>query len=284
NPIRRILLKHPENAYHSSAEISAQWKQLNYISAPDYDQARNDYDHFVSLLNLFNMEINFLPKADSTGLDSIYTHDPCITTNGGIVLCSMGKPERAAEPEALGDFLTGIGIPILGSIKPPATLEGGDVVWIDERTVAVGEGYRTNAAGISQFRELLGDLVDDLISVSLPHWDGPLECLHLMSNLSPVDHDLFLVYSRLLPINFRNYLLDRNIQLVEVPDTEYVSMGCNVLTVSPRKCIMLAGNPITRQLLQAEGVEIHTYSGAEISIKGAGGPTCLTRPLLRTVN
>lgn len=282
DPIRRILLKHPQNAYQSRAEVSAQWKQLNYLSAPDFDQALADYDQFVSLLNLFKMEIHFLPQDDSTGLDSIYTHDPCIATNGGIILCSMGKAARAAEPEAMELYLNKIGVPILGRIKSPGTLEGGDVIWIDERTVAVGEGYRSNATGISQFRELLGNLVDDVISVPLPHWNGPEECLHLMSNLSPVDHNLYLVYSRLLPINFRNFLLGRNIQLVEVPDEEYASMGCNVLAVAPRKCIMIEGNQITQQRLAGEGVKIHTYAGSEISHKGAGGPTCLTKPIWRS--
>lgn len=282
DPIRRILLKHPQNAYQSRAEVSTQWKQLNYLSAPDFDQALADYDQFVSLLNLFKMEIHFLPQDDSTGLDSIYTHDPCIATNGGIILCSMGKAARAAEPEAMELYLNKIGVPVLGRIKSPGTLEGGDVVWIDERTVAVGEGYRSNATGISQFRELLGNLVDDVISVPLPHWNGPEECLHLMSNLSPVDHNLYLVYSRLLPINFRNFLLGRNIQLVEVPDEEYASMGCNVLAVAPRKCIMIEGNQITQQRLAGEGVKIHTYAGSEISHKGAGGPTCLTKPIWRS--
>ena len=155
-------------------------------------------------------------------------------------------------------------------------------MWLNERIAAVGEGYRSNAEGIRQFKALLGNLVDEVISVPLPHWAGPGDCLHLMSNISPIDHDLYLVYSRLLPVPFRKYLLHRQIQLIEVPDKEYDSMGCNVLALAPRKVIMLEGNPITRQLLEREGVEIHTYDGSEISLKGAGGPTCLTRPFLRS--
>ncbi len=133
------------------------------------------------------------------------------------------------------------------TIEAPGTLEGGDVVWIDERTVAIGEGYRSNAEGIRQIKEILGDLVDEVISVPLPHWTGPGDCLHLMSNVSPIDHDLYLVYSRLLPVPFREYLLARNIELIEVPDEEYDSMACNVLAVAPRKVIMLEGNPVTHQ-------------------------------------
>lgn len=156
------------------------------------------------------------------------------------------------------------------------------MLWIDERTVAVGEGYRTNSDGISQFRSLLKSHVDNVITVPLPHWTGPADCLHLMSNISPIDYDLYLVYSRLLPVSFRKYLLGRGIKLIEVPDQEYDSMGCNVLAVSPRKVLMISNNPITQQRLEAENVEVYTYDGSEISIKGAGGPTCLTRPFMRS--
>jgi len=135
--------------------------------------------------------------------------------------------------------------------------------------------------GIDQFKHLLGDLVDTVIPVPLPHWTGPTDCLHLMSNISPIDHDLYLVYSRLLSVSFRKYLLDRKIQLIEVPDEEYSTMGCNVLAMANRKVIMIEGNPITQNRLENEGVEVHTYNGTEISLKGAGGPTCLTRPFLR---
>jgi|TARA_Y100001001_G_scaffold111050_1_gene108707 N-dimethylarginine dimethylaminohydrolase len=181
------------------------------------------------------------------------------------------------------NYFQSINVPIIGRIETPGTLEGGDVVWLDERTVAVGEGYRSNAEGIRQFKTLLGNLVDEVISVPLPHWTGSGDCLHLMSNVSPIDHDLYLVYSRLLPVPFRKYLLDRQIQFIEVPDEEYDSMGCNVLAMAPRKCIMIKGNPITKDRLEAEGVEVHTYDGSEISIKGSGGPTCLTRPFFRSV-
>ena len=181
-------------------------------------------------------------------------------------------------------YFRSIDVPILGRIKSPGMLEGGDVVWIDEYTVAIGEGYRSNAEGIQQFRELLGGLVNEVISVPLPHWDGPDECLHLMSNVSPLDHDLYLVYPRLLPVPFCQYLINRKIKLLEVPDEEYNSMGCNVLAIAPRECIMIAGNPITQKILEIEGVKVHTYHGTEISLKGSGGPTCLTRPFLRSTS
>jgi len=282
DPIRRVLMKHPREAYQNQNSLNDKSPQLNYYGVPNYNKALADYESFTELLTSFGAEVHFLPSDDSTSPDSVYTHDPCVISNGGIILCNMGKEARLSEPDAVKDYFESIDIPILGQIEAPGTLEGGDIVWLNERIAAVGEGYRSNAEGIRQFKALLGNLVDEVISVPLPHWAGPGDCLHLMSNISPIDHDLYLVYSRLLPVPFRKYLLHRQIQLIEVPDKEYDSMGCNVLALAPRKVIMIEGNPITRQLLEREGVEIHTYDGSEISLKGAGGPTCLTRPFLRS--
>ena len=278
--VRRILLKHPRDAFIDQATVDRQSSELNYSDTPDFEIACKDYDQFLDLIRLFGAEIHFLPSSN-TSLDSIYTHDPCIITNGGAILCNMGKPQRSNEPDNMEKYFKSIGVPILGRIEGTGTLEGGDIIWVDERTVAVGEGYRSNMEGIDQFKHLLGDLVDSVIPVALPHWTGPEDCLHLMSNISPIDHDLYLVYSRLLSVSFREYLLDRKIQLIEVPDEEYASMGCNVLAMANRKVIMIEGNPITQNRLENEGVEVHTYNGSEISLKGAGGPTCLTRPFSR---
>ena len=229
----------------------------------------------------FDIELHYLPEDKSTSLDSIYTHDPCVISNNGVIICNMGKKSRLPESDTIEKFFNSMQIPILGKIKTPGILEGGDVVWIDNKTIAVGEGYRTNREGIEQLRYLLSDQVETVINVPIPHWNGPQDCLHLMSNLSPIDHNLYLVYSRLLPVSFRKYLLDQNIELIDVPDEEYETMGCNVLAVAPRKVIMISGNSKTKQLLEKNNVEVYTYDGTEISIKGAGGPTCLTRPFLR---
>ena len=281
DPIKKILLKHPRNSFINQEIIDKQYLELNYSEAPNFNKAILDYEKFVSLLKSFGIELHYLPEDNSTSLDSIYTHDPCIISNNGIIICNMGKKARLAEPNTIEKFFKSIQIPILGKIKAPGTLEGGDVVWIDDKTIAVGEGYRTNKEGIEQLRYLLSDQVETVISVPIPHWTGPQDCLHLMSNLSPIDHNLYLVYSRLLPVSFRKYLLDENIELIDVPDEEYESMGCNVLAVAPRKVIMISGNSKTKQLLEKNNVEVYTYDGTEISIKGAGGPTCLTRPFLR---
>lgn len=280
-PIKRILIKHPNSAYKTQANIDEQAKNLNYFGTPNFEQAINDYNKFLNILKSFDIEIHTLPADNKTSLDSIYTHDPCLISNSGVILCSMGKQLRKSEPEMIANYFSSIGIPIAGEITPPGNLEGGDIVWIDDRTVAVGVGYRSNLEGINQLKSILGSDVDTIIPVDLPHWTGPEDCLHLMSNVSPIDSNLFLVYSRLLPVSFRQYLLDRKIELIEVPDEEYDSMGCNVLAIAPKKVIMLSGNLITEQRLKDADVEVHTYDGSEISIKGAGGPTCLTRPFYR---
>jgi N-dimethylarginine dimethylaminohydrolase len=193
----------------------------------------------------------------------------------------MGKRLRAAEPNAQKAAYRSLGIPIVGEITEPACLEGGDVVWLDDQTIAVGRGYRTDDEGILQLRALLGDSIDELIAVSLPHWRGPGDVLHLMSLISPIDRDLAVVYSPLLPVDFRQRLIAHGCELIEVPDEEFERMGTNVLALGPRDCLMLEGSPRTRKALEHAGARVREYVGNEISVKGAGGPTCLTRPLAR---
>jgi N-dimethylarginine dimethylaminohydrolase len=214
-------------------------------------------------------------------MDSIYCRDASVATNFGMVLCNMGKPQRKGEPHAHRKLFETREIPILGSIDAPGTLEGGDVAWLDENTLAVGHSYRTNSEGIRQLQNLLAPFHIDLIVADLPHYRGPADVFHLMSVLSPVDKDLAVVYSPLLPIGFRNQLLEKGFDLVEVPGEEFDSMGCNVLAVAPRVCIMLKGNPKTRKALTDHGCKVLQYEGTNISLKGGGGPTCLTRPLER---
>lgn len=280
--IESVLLKSPRAAWFSQRNMEARWKELYYPSCPDYEKALEEYDCFASLIESMVPKVYYLPEQDDTGPDSIYTHDPVIITRKGAVLCSMGKQLRRSEPAAAAAALDGLGVPILGAIELPGLIEGGDVVWFDDKTAAVGLGYRTNAEGVRQLRELTQEFVDEIIEVPLPHFNGANECLHLMSMISPVDRDLAVVYSRLMPVPFRNYLLNRGMKLVEVSAEEYDSFACNVLAVAPRKCILIAGNPRTREALQKEGAQVFEYPGKEISLKGGGGPTCLTRPIFRS--
>ncbi len=279
--IKAVLMKKPETAWQSQADVRSQWQKLHYPAEPNYNKALAEYQAFASIIEAHVPEVHYLPADNRTGLDSIYTHDPVIITKGGAILANMGKEERAYEAEAIGEYLESIGIPVMGRIEPPGKVEGGDVVWFDDDTAAVGIGYRTNSEGANQLRELTKSLVRDIIEVPLPHGNGPEECLHLMSMISPVDDDLAVVYSRLMVVPFRELLLERGIRFVEVPDEEYDNFACNVLALAPRKCIMIAGSPKTRAALEHEGATVFEYPGEDISIKGGGGPTCLTRPLLR---
>ena len=279
--ITRLLLKHPRDAFRNAATIGGQWRDLNFTAAPDITAAIAEYDRFVSTLNVNGVTLHFLPASDETTLDSIYVRDASVVCDRGAILCRMGKPAREGEPGAQESAFHAIGHPIAGAIAAPGCLEGGDVLWLDRRTVVVGRGYRTNDSGIAQLRALLNDEIDQLVVVPLPHWQGSGDVFHLMSIISPVDRDLAVVYSPLMPVPFRKFVLDRGISLVEVPTEEFKTMGANVLAIAPRRAVMLSGNPITRRRLEAAGVEVIEYEGDNISTKGGGGPTCLTRPLLR---
>jgi N-dimethylarginine dimethylaminohydrolase len=280
-PLKSLLLKRPREAFISQKNIQSQWKKLHFLASPNYKKAIEEYDRFMELLGKFIPEIHYLPKNNQTTLDSIYVHDPVLITKKGAILCNMGKAQRQGESRAIAEFLPKIGLPVLGTIAEPGKLEGGDVVWLNEETLAVGRGYRTNAEGIRQLKKIARGLVKEFIEVPLPHWNGPEDVLHLMSLISPIDYSTALVYSRLLPVSFREKLLEFGFKLLEVPDSEFSTMGCNVLAIAPRKCVMLAGNPQTKTILEENGVEVWEYQGKEISFKGEGGPTCLTRPLLR---
>src|SRR5687767_10964282 len=275
-----VVVKHVRDAFVDEQTIAAQWKRLNYTAAPDLTRAIDQHDRFVDILRSSGATVHELPRDPHTTLDSIYVRDASIVSPTGSILCTMGKVERAAEPAAQAKALNALGFAIAGRITAPGTLEGGDLIWLDEQTVAVGRGYRTNADGIRQLRTLVGESVA-VVEVPLPHWRGPGDVMHLMSLISPLDRDLAVVYSRLLPVPFREWLLERGVRLVETPDEEFETMGTNVLAVAPRRCVMLSGNPRTRAALEAAGAEVTEYEGQEISVKGAGGPTCLTRPILR---
>jgi N-dimethylarginine dimethylaminohydrolase len=277
--LSRVMIRRAEVAF-AGDHIATEWRSLNFTAPPQLDLATTQYAAFETLLTTTGAQVEVLSGEDDLTLDAIYVRDASLVTPRGIILCRMGKPQREQEPAAHRRAFESLGLPIAGSIEPPGRLEGGDFVWFDDRTVAVGRGYRTNEAGINQFRALVGERVE-VVVVPLPHHLGPDDVFHLMSLMSPVDHDLAVVYSPLLPVPFREWLLDRAIRFVEVPQQEFDGMGANVLALGPRRCLMLEGAPTTRARLEAAGAEVWTYDGSEISVKGGGGPTCLTRPLVR---
>jgi N-dimethylarginine dimethylaminohydrolase len=282
-PLVHVVVKHARDAFVDEATVAAQWRPLGFTAAPDLGRAIAESDRFIELLREAGAQVHLLPRDATTTLDSIYVHDACALTPRGVVFARMGKAARAGElaaQEVAGLHGRGAGLPVAGRIEPPGLLEGGDIVWLDDRTVAIGVGYRTNREGIRQFAALAGDGID-VVEVPLPHWRGAGDVMHLMSLLSPIDRDAAVVYSPLLPVPFRTLLLERGYALVDVPDEEFDSMGTNVLALAPRRVVVLAGNRRTRAALERAGADVREYEGVEISVKGAGGPTCLTRPLVR---
>ena len=277
-----VALKHPREAFRNEDAIAAQWRELNFSAPPHFSRALREYERFVELLGSTLADIVFLPSDEATTLDSIYARDASVVAPGGVIACSMGKPQRAGEPMAQQRELGRRGWPMVDAIVSPGTLEGGDLVWLDRKTVVVGSGKRTNAEGIRQLEGLLEPCGCEVVTVQLPEVRSEHDVLHLMSFLSPVDRDLAVIYPRLMPERLRRLLADRGMQFVDVPDDEYETMGANVLATAPRQCVMLDGNPATRAALERAGATVTVYTGVEISLKGGGGPTCLTRPLART--
>ncbi len=279
--IESILLKKPEQAFIGQENLNASWEKFKYFGCPDYEKVLEEYAVFEKFIRENVEHVYYLPEDGRTGLDSIYTHDPLKITKKGAVYFPMGKELRSREYLATKAYLESIGIPTLGEIKAPGKMEGGDVLWIDEKTVAIGRGYRTNDEGIRQFKELTKDVVEEYIIIPMPHGEGEDCCLHLMSIISFVDTDKAVVYSKYMPVFFREYLIDRGIRLIECSDEEYDYLGSNVLALEPGKCITIAGNPDIVKKMRDAGVEVFTYEGKEVSYKGTGGPTCLTCPLKR---
>jgi N-dimethylarginine dimethylaminohydrolase len=279
--IKSLFIKNVQQAFISDSHIEAHWKDLNYCGRPDLSNALTEYEYFQSVFKVRDAEIHYFPEDAAVNMDSVYCRDASIATDKGMIICNMGKAARINEPHGQEMAFKANGVPILGIITAPGRLEGGDVTWLGEHTLAVGHSYRTNDEGIKQLRMLLQPLGVEVITVPLPHYKGPADVFHLMSILSPVDTDLAVVYSPLMPVVFRNYLLRRGYGLLEVPEEEFESMGCNVLALAPRECLMLDSNPKTKAALENAGCKVTVYTGKEISVKGGGGPTCLTRPIYR---
>ena len=280
-PLRAVAVKRPEEAFGDAARVNKEWRDLRWTRSPNPKLAGEEHRQLVSALESAGVRVYLLPNDNRTNIDSLYAHDPVLITNVGAVILQMGKPARRGEGPATADALKGWEVPILGVVDGAATAEAGDMIWLDGRTLLVGRGFRTNQQGIERLSELLNPLGVSVIPVPLPYGDGPEDVLHLMSFMSLLDRNLAVVCRRLLPVPLFELLTERGIQLVDVADEEYMTLGCNVLAVAPRQLVMVAGNPVTRARLEAVGCVVSEFDGNEICLPGAGGPTCLTRPLHR---
>jgi dimethylargininase len=270
-PLRRVLIRRPSVTGDFAA---AAWR------TPDPGLLDRQHRAFGQLLADLGCEVEVAPAVDGL-VDATYARDPALVTGAGGVLFQMAKPARAAEPAHLGAALAGLGVPVVARLDGQARADGGDFIWLDEHTVVAGRSYRTNAEALRQLTQILAAEGVSLTSVDLPHDRGPAHVLHLMSLISPVADDLAVVYPPLAPVALMQALADRDIRVVPVDADEYETMGCNVLAVEPRRVVMVDGNPRTRAALESAGCEVHAYDGSEISLKGDGGPTCLTAPIWR---
>jgi N-dimethylarginine dimethylaminohydrolase len=272
DPLRRVLVRPPQ------AADAARWREYGWRAEPDAAVAAAEHEALRAILEEAGAEV-VIAQGEPGNPDAIYAYDPVLVGDRGAVLLRPGKEGRLGEPTALEADLERAGIPVAARIEAPGTIDGGDTVWLDRETLLVGRGYRTNAAGVEQLQAAFPDA--EVLSYDLPHWNGRGEVMHLMSLISSLADDLALVYPRLAPVRLIELLHERGIKTIDVPDEEFETMGPNVLALAPRRALALEGNEETRRRLEAVGVEVVTYKGDEISRKGDGGPTCLTRPLLR---
>jgi N-dimethylarginine dimethylaminohydrolase len=270
--LRRVLVRPP------LAEDAVHWRSCCWRAAPDHARAVAEHEAFCGLLEDGGAEV-VVSRHDPGNPDAMYAYDPALVGREGAVLLRPGKEVRRGEPAALAPVLESAGVPVAAALEAPVVAEGGDTVWLDDVTLLVGVGYRTSEAAVEALERAFPGV--DVVPFDLPHWNGDAEVLHLMSFLSPLADDLALVYPRLAPVRLLRLLAERGISVVEVPDEEFESQGSNVLALGPRRALALEGNDETRRRMERAGVDVVTYRGNEISRKGDGGPTCLTRPLLR---
>jgi len=271
--LRRVLLRAPR-----PADVEC-WREFGWRAAPDPLRIAEEHEALCALLGDAGAEVVLAEAPLAPNPDAVYVFDPAIVCDRGAIVLRPGKELRLPEADAIALDLEAAGVPVAARLEAPATAEGGDTLWLDEATLLVGRGYRTNKAGIDQLRSTLPGV--DLHVFDLPHWHGAREVMHLLSLLSPLAPDLAVCYPPLMPVALVELLEARGIELVEVPDEEFETMGANVLALAPRRALALEGNVETRRRLEQAGVEVLTYRGDELSRKGDGGPTCLTRPLLR---
>jgi dimethylargininase len=272
--LRRVLVRPPASGSWAA------WKAYGWRGEPDPGRLEDEHAAFRELLVEAGAEVVVAGTPHALDPDAIYVYDPALVADAGAIMLRPGKEGRRGEVEVMTADFVEAGVPIAARLQAPATVEGGDTLWLDENTLLVGRGYRTNDGGIAELVEALPGV--DVLAFDLPHLHGSGEVLHLLSLLSPLDVDLAVAYPPLMPVRLVELLAARGMELVEVPEEEFETMGPNVLALGPRVALALEGNDETRRRMEAAGVDVRVYRGDEISRKGDGGPTCLTRPLLRS--
>ena len=278
SPLRKVLVCTPQAAGWNSPKAS-KWMHLGFVHAANFSVAQAQHDELCRQLREAGAEVVTLPTSDTLSLDAVYTHDSSLSTNQGMVILNPGKSNRVPEGAVHRKFAEQFGVPIAGEIKPPGTTEAGDMVWLDDRTLLIGRGFRTNSEGIAQMQELLPGV--EVISAPLPYGVGPSACLHLMSLMSLLDDKTILVDLPWLAVETVQLLQARGYSLVEIDYSERDRLACNVLALGNNRLLAIEENLRTNQKLREAGFDVRTFPGSELGINGGGGPTCLTRPLVR---
>jgi N-dimethylarginine dimethylaminohydrolase len=280
--LQRVMLYSPRTAGWNLLERAVRWQELGFHHAPDFATAQSQHEALCRELQIAGAEIVELPPAPDLSLDSVYTHDASLTTDYGLIVMRPGKPNRVPEGRHHSSFCEALDIPILGNITPPGTTEAGDIVWLDPKTLLIGHGYRTNAEGIRQIRALLAPKGVEVISAPLPYGPGPSACLHLMSLISLLDNQTAIVDLPWLAVETVELLKFRGFNFIEIDPDERNTLACNVLALGNNRLLAIEENRKTNARLRQAGFDLRTFPGSELCINGSGGPTCLTRPLLRT--
>lgn len=279
--LQRVLVCSPRSAGWSQPEHAARWRDLGFHHAPDFAAAQGQHESMCRELENVGAEVIEAPPAPDLSLDAAYAHDASLATDFGLILMRPGKTNRIPEGRNHGSFCTRLGIPTLAKIVAPGTTEAGDILWLDAKTLLVGRGYRTNSAGIEQLRSLLAPKGVQVLSAPLPHGPGPSACLHLMSLISLLDEKTALVDLSWLAVETVELLKGRGYEFISIDDSERDTLACNVLALGGKRLLAIEENGRTNDRLRQAGFDVRTFPGSEICINGSGGPTCLTRPLLR---
>jgi N-dimethylarginine dimethylaminohydrolase len=279
--LKRVLVCSPRAAGWNQLERAVRWRELGFDHPPDFDKAQSQHALLCDELQTAGAETEELPPATELSLDAVYTHDASLPTDFGLILMRPGKASRVPEGKHHGFFGLKLGIPTLANITAPATTEAGDILWLDAKTLLIGHGYRTNAQGIQQMRALLAPMGVEVLSAPLPHGSGPSACLHLMSLISLLDEQTALVDLPWLAVETVDLLKARGYRFIQIDDSERDTLACNVLALGGKRLLAIEENRKTNARLRQAGFDVRTFPGSELCINGSGGPTCLTRPLLR---
>jgi N-dimethylarginine dimethylaminohydrolase len=279
--LQRVMVCSPRTAGWNLPDRTAKWQELGFQHAPDFARAQEEHEILCRELKSADAEIIELPPAPNLSLDAVYAHDASFATDFGLIIMRPGKPNRVAEGPRHASFCESLDIATLGRITSPGTTEAGDILWLDSKTLLVGHGYRTNAAGIRQMRDLLASREVEVLSAPLPYGPGPSACLHLMSLISLLDDQTALVDIPWLAVETVELLKSRGFKFIEIDPSERDTLACNVLALGNNRLLAIEENRKTNARLLQTGFDVRTFPGRELCINGSGGPTCLTRPLLR---